>query len=309
MKKVYGVWAVRSAASVFGAAQAWCKSDGRPLEFDTLQEAEAYAKECNESISTSNVHYYAKEKEPEPNAAKTTSKQPDLNALSHAAHTPRNDAAEKQNEITGRQMIAEQDPMVEIRSAVHSNYVGMIAMLGADNRVYLGKEENYYERANQIGYYDNRDGSLYFISDRSDMYYFLYGEGWAHSQEDMLNRGLTLEQYQEFARLKDGVLSRFHSTREILFAGKPFQNPDNYLRNAELDLEGEKGNYNMIDGIVNNEPPARADLTDGQTYEEIKELAPETLGSQKPSIMEKLKEAQAEKGSSLLQPDPPERGL
>ena len=232
-----------------------------------------------------------------------------MNALSHAAHTPRNDAAEKQNEITGRQMIAEQDPMVEIRSAVHSNYVGMIAMLGADNRVYLGKEENYYERANQIGYYDNRDGSLYFISDRSDMYYFLYGEGWAHSQEDMLNRGLTLEQYQEFARLKDGVLSRFHSTREILFAGKPFQNPDNYLRNAELDLEGEKGNYNMIDGIVNNEPPARADLTDGQTYEEIKELAPETLGSQKPSIMEKLKEAQAEKGSSLLQPDPPERGL
>ena len=70
MKKVYGVWAVRSAASVFGAAQAWCKSDGRPLEFDTLQEAEAYAKECNENISTSNVHYYAKEKEPEPNAAK-----------------------------------------------------------------------------------------------------------------------------------------------------------------------------------------------------------------------------------------------
>lgn len=141
------------------------------------------------------------------------------------------------------------------------------------------------------------------------MYYFLYGEGWAHSQEDMLSRGLTMDQYQEFARLKDGVLKQFDVSREILFAGKPFQNPENYLRNAELDLEGEKGNYNMIDGIVNNDPPARADLTDGQTYEEIKELAPETLNTQKPSIMEKLKEAKTEKGSSLFQPEPPERGF
>lgn len=123
MKKVYGVWAVRSAASVFGAAQAWCKSDGRPLEFDTLREAEAYAKECNENISTSNVHYYAKEKEPEPNAAKTTSKQPDLSALSHAESTPRNDAAEKQNEITGRQMIAEQDA-VEITGMSGGHIMG-----------------------------------------------------------------------------------------------------------------------------------------------------------------------------------------
>ena len=40
-------------------------------------------------------------------------------------------------------------------------------------------------------------------------------------------------------------------------------------------LEGENGNYNMIDGIVNNDPPIRADLTDGQTHEEVKELAPE----------------------------------
>jgi len=35
-------------------------------------------------------------------------------------------------------------------------------------------------------------------------------------------------------------------------------------------------NYNMIDGLVNNEAP-KLDLTDGQTHEEIKELAPETL--------------------------------
>ena len=75
--------------------------------------------------------------------------------------------------------------------------------------------------------------------------------------------------------------------REILFAGQPFQAPENYLRNAELDLEGRKGQYNMIDGIVNNDPPVRADLTDGQTHEEIRELAPETLPNEKPSIMGK----------------------
>ena len=36
----------------------------------------------------------------------------------------------------------ERNPMVEIRSAVHSNYVGMVAMLGADNRCILaGKRD------------------------------------------------------------------------------------------------------------------------------------------------------------------------
>ena len=39
----YGVWAVRSGASIFGHAEAWCKEDGKPLEFDTHGAAEAYA--------------------------------------------------------------------------------------------------------------------------------------------------------------------------------------------------------------------------------------------------------------------------
>ena len=64
-EKTYGVWAVRSAASIFGRAESWCKEDGRPLEFASQEAAEAYAKECN-SRTTANVHYYVKEKEPEP---------------------------------------------------------------------------------------------------------------------------------------------------------------------------------------------------------------------------------------------------
>lgn len=113
----------------------------------------------------------------------------------------------------------------------------------------------------------------------------------------------------EFARLREGVLQQFTPRREILFAGQPFQAPENYLRNAELDLEGKKGNYNMIDGIVNNDPPIRADLTDGQTHEEVKELAPETLPNEKPSIMEKLRADRTEHEVRSFQPSPPERGL
>ena len=30
-EKTYGVWAVRSAASIFGRAESWCKEAGRPL--------------------------------------------------------------------------------------------------------------------------------------------------------------------------------------------------------------------------------------------------------------------------------------
>ena len=139
-KRTYGVWAVRSSTSIFGPAQSWCKENGKPLEFDSKADAENYAKEANEH-TTANVRYYVKEKEPEPGAVRKGTSQPELDASSHEEVTPRNDTAEKQNEIPGRQIPSQTDPLVEIRSAVHSNYAGMVAMLGADNRVYLGREE------------------------------------------------------------------------------------------------------------------------------------------------------------------------
>lgn len=74
---------------------------------------------------TRNVRYYVKEKEPEPGAVRKGTSQPELDARSHEEVTPRNDASEKQNEIPGRQIPSQTDPLVEIRSAVHSNYAGM----------------------------------------------------------------------------------------------------------------------------------------------------------------------------------------
>lgn len=63
MEKKYGVWAIRSAGSVCGAAQSWCKHDGKPIEFDTMEQAESYAKQLNEACYSPNVHYAAKEME------------------------------------------------------------------------------------------------------------------------------------------------------------------------------------------------------------------------------------------------------
>lgn len=65
---------------------------------------------------------------------------------------------------------------------------------------------------------------------------------------------------------------------------------DNYLRTTELSTEQ---NYNMIDGLRNNLAYEKSDLTDGQTHEEIRELAPEQLAEAdaKPSVLEQLREA------------------
>lgn len=62
--------------------------------------------------------YYVKEKEPEPGAVRKGTSQPELDARGHEEVIPRNDAAEKQNEIPGRQIPSQTDPLVEIRSAV-----------------------------------------------------------------------------------------------------------------------------------------------------------------------------------------------
>lgn len=140
-KLTYGVWAVRSSTSIFGPAQSWCKENGKPLEFDSKADAENYAKEANEH-TTANVRYYVKEKEPEPGAFRKGTSQPELDARSHEEVTPRNDAAEKQNEIPGRQIPSQTDPLVEIRSAVHSNYAGMVAMLGFANQKTIEQRTN-----------------------------------------------------------------------------------------------------------------------------------------------------------------------
>jgi hypothetical protein len=81
-----------------------------------------------------------------------------------------------------------------------------------------------------------------------------------------------------------------------------------YLKSAEMSLEA---NENMVDGLVNNLPPPKDDLTDGQTYDEIRNLAPETLPEarqeKKPSVKEYLNAA-PERASAATAKRPPHRG-
>lgn len=64
-RKKYGIWAKRSAASVCGAAEAWLKSDGKPMSFDTYEEAVAKAESLMKDNGTVNVSYYPKPMEQE----------------------------------------------------------------------------------------------------------------------------------------------------------------------------------------------------------------------------------------------------
>lgn len=64
MKK-YGIWAKRSAASVCGAAETWLKSNGKPMVFDTYEEAAEKVDSLMKNIGTANVSYFPMEMEQE----------------------------------------------------------------------------------------------------------------------------------------------------------------------------------------------------------------------------------------------------
>jgi len=102
--------------------------------------------------------------------------------------------------------------------------------------------------------------------------------------------------------------------------GRDFPGPGDYLKNAEMTVEG---NYNMVgDGLINN-VARRDDLTDGQTWDELRNLAPETLPEEKQSVLDRLEQyreqAKAAAEQNELYPvdghapvdvlTPPERGL
>lgn len=126
--------------------------------------------------------------------------------------------------------------MIPMSAAAISNYVGMDALVGVDDKVYLGKRENYHfapSTPTEPGeaYYDDLDGSLQFISDNVTMFHFLYGEGWTLPQRQMRREHcFTKADYIEFAQLRDGVLTRYPLIHEVTFAGQPFVPPKAYRR-------------------------------------------------------------------------------
>ncbi len=57
----YGIWATRSAKSVFGAASAWVKINGKVWRTHDEETAKFEAKRLNASSASRNVHYELKE--------------------------------------------------------------------------------------------------------------------------------------------------------------------------------------------------------------------------------------------------------
>lgn len=142
--------------------------------------------------------------------------------------------------------------VVKVQSANISNYDGYDVFsqfdrngLEAKEKIYLGKKENYDNRGN----YDNTDNSLVFISDNGKMYSFLTGEGWTESQQEMIENGaFSVDDYAEYARLREGVLKQFEQIRlqEVKFdidiqtsnSGVPFRYPNwNQGREKEMNEE------------------------------------------------------------------------
>lgn len=110
--------------------------------------------------------------------------------------------------------------------------------------IYLGKLDNYDNK----GIYDNSDKSLIHISDNGKMFGFLdAGRGWTQSQQDMIDNGtFTAEDYAEYARIRDNVLSQFSDVPEKYFSidinregsGVPFSL--NWQRSEQQRPHGEE---------------------------------------------------------------------
>ena len=107
-----------------------------------------------------------------------------------------------------------------ITAASRSRYEGMVALYDMDDKIYIGKSENYDNKGN----YDNSDNSLLYVSDCQPAFTFLTNEGCTYSQDEALKQGIyTKEDYGEFTRIQD-TLSQTGLTpeREFYFSDKPF---------------------------------------------------------------------------------------
>lgn len=127
---------------------------------------------------------------------------------------------------------------VPIIAALISRYEGMDVLIGEDEKLYIGKRENYHvEPPEYTAYYDNSDKSLLLVSANQKLFYLLgCGEGYVLSQREMLRRSYHSEgDYAEFAALQKGILADLVLTKPLMFDGVPFIPPE------EMSMRRKKG--------------------------------------------------------------------
>ena len=119
-----------------------------------------------------------------------------------------------------REAVDTEPDTAHITAAAKSRYDGMVALFTMDDKIYIGKSENYDSK----GHYDNKDNSLLYVSDCQAAFTFLSSEGCIYPQDEALNRGIyTKEEYEEFSRITDFLSQAgFTPEKEFFFADKPF---------------------------------------------------------------------------------------
>ena len=121
---------------------------------------------------------------------------------------------------TLKQDEAAEPDTARITAAAKSRYDGMVALFTMDDKIYIGKSENYDNK----GHYDNKDNSLLYVTDCHAAFTFLSSEGCTYPQDEALNRGIyTKEEYEEFSRITNFLSQAgFTPEKEFFFADKPF---------------------------------------------------------------------------------------
>jgi len=288
----YGIWAVRSGGSVMGHAEAWSKRDGVPEVFTSKAEAEAQAGQYNKSTASVHVRYFVKEMEPELAKSALRAQEKAAAAQKRAEMLDVIGQFEKSRNLSDRNsMTWFHNDFGEFRAKPGVTDEQIAARYGEVLEMKLEREQKRSAAAvpdNVHGYTVTQ--SVCFSNDRG----FALAENpraaspfvtWQFTEENGKREYYWGHYFSKEASAANDYDKRVNEYRVDYptLTEKYF-----YLAAAEMSTEQ---NYNMIDGAINNLPPARADLTDGQTYEEIRELAPETLPGEKPSVTEKLEAA------------------
>lgn len=271
----FGIWSVRSGNSVFGAAEAWCKREGIPEVFSTEADARKQAEQYNKNAASVHVRYAVMEMDPELALSALRQQKQTVLDVTHAPIYPHSvDYAREHGEL---------DVWRESRT------LNTACTQAIDQAV---RDSNY-----ELYHYDLKTAAQTVVSE--------FGAdrvGWvlANVIRGMEYDGRISHKHKQWAQeqptMDSGKPELYLNTHPAVLDGlihhaiPLIEAQQKYNHLAAAEMTGEQ-NYNMIDGIPNNESSPKADLTDGQTFEEIRELAPEMLPEEKTSVLAQLREA------------------
>lgn len=145
------------------------------------------------------------------------------------------------------------EDVIIVQMAQNTKIPGKVGLM-INNKIYLGDKEYYSQ-----GLYDNSDKTLIFISDNNNMFPFLVGRDYPDAASDLIKRGeLNLEDFKEYAKLKNSVLDAFQTVRtgDVSFNGKSFDDVFSEI------LEDKKSNTSEHKSPVDRMKDYRKEVTE-----------------------------------------------